>query len=88
MTAYKILGNSAPAATTDTTLVTGSTNGTVVSSFTACNTSGANDTIRVALVPNGGTLGTSNYVYYGFTLPANHNRVVSRNASSHCERET
>ena len=70
-TAYKILGNSAPAATTDTTLVTGSTNGTIVSSFTACNTSGTNDSIRVALVPNGGTLGTSNYLYYGFTVPAN-----------------
>lgn len=71
MATYKILGNAAPAATTDTTLVTGSTNSTIVSSFTACNTSGSNDTIRVALVPNGGTLGTSNYIYYNFTVPAN-----------------
>ena len=69
MATYKILGNSAPSATTDTTLVTGSTNGTIVSSFTICNTSGSNDTIRVALVPNGGTLGTSNYVYYNFVIP-------------------
>ena len=71
MAAYKILGNSAPSAATDTTLVTGSTNGTVVSSFAACNTNAASDVIRVALVPNGGTLGTSNYVYYGFVVPAN-----------------
>lgn len=70
MATYKVLGNSAPTAATDTTLVTGSTNGTVVSSFAVCNTTGSNDSIRVAIVPNAGTLGTSNYVYYGFTLPA------------------
>lgn len=71
MTAYKVLGNSAPSAATDTTLVTGSTNGSIVSSFTACNTTTNPDTIRVSIVPNGGTLGTSNYLYYGFTIAAN-----------------
>ena len=70
-TTYKILGNNNPSAASDYTLVTGGSNGTVVSAFTACNTSGNTDTIRVALVPNGGSLATSTYVMYGYSVPAN-----------------
>ena len=72
MATYGILGTQAkPAATTLTTLVTGATNGTIVSSFQCCNSAGTNDSIRVALTPSGGTTATLNYVYYDFVIPAN-----------------
>jgi hypothetical protein len=67
-TAYVILGQSAPAATTLTTLVTGSTNGTIVGSFTVCNRSGSTDAIRVSITKSGGS---AYYQYYGFNVPAN-----------------
>ena len=41
-TAYVVLGQATPSVTTLTTLVTGSTNGSIVSSFTACNKGGTN----------------------------------------------
>jgi hypothetical protein len=64
-TAYVILGSSTPSATTLTTLVTGSTNGTIVSSFTACNKGGSNDSIRIAITKSGGS---TYYQYYNLTL--------------------
>ena len=72
MATYLILGTQTkPAATTLTTLATGGSNGTIISSFTACNTTGNNDSIRVALTPSGGTTAAANYLYYDFTVPAN-----------------
>jgi hypothetical protein len=72
MATYGILGTQTkPAATTLTTLVTGSTNGSVISSFEACNTTGSSDSIRVALTPSGGTTAAANYVRYDFVVPAN-----------------
>ena len=72
MATYGILGTQAqPAATTLTTLVTGGSNGTIVANFTACNTTGSNDSIRVALTPSGGSTAAANYVWYDFTVAAN-----------------
>jgi hypothetical protein len=71
MATYKILGTQvAPAATTLTTLCTGGSNGTIVATFSACNTSTNSDTIRVAITPSGGSTGTANYVYYDLPIPA------------------
>jgi len=67
-TAYLVLGQSTPAATTLTTLVTGSTNGSIVGSFTVCNKSGSTDAIRVSITKSGGS---AYYQYYGFNVPAN-----------------
>jgi len=67
-TAYVVLGQSTPAATTLTTLVTGSTNGSIVSSFTVCNKGSSSDTIRVSITKSGGS---AYYQYYGFTVPGN-----------------
>jgi glucose-6-phosphate dehydrogenase assembly protein OpcA len=64
-TAYVVLGATTPAATTLTTLVTGSTNGSIVASITACNKGGSNDSIRVAVTKSGGS---TYYQYYNFTL--------------------
>lgn len=72
MATYGILGTQTkPAATTLTTLLTGGTNGTIVANFTACNTTGSNDSVRVALTPSGGSTAAANYVYYDLTVPAN-----------------
>lgn len=66
MAAYVVLGNATPVATTLTTLVTGSTNGTILAGFTACNKGSTNDTIRIAMTKSGGS---TYYSYYNFTLP-------------------
>ena len=67
-TAYVVLGNATPGAAASSTLVTGSTNGSIVSSFSACNRGSNNDTIRVSITKSGGS---AYYLFYGYTLPAN-----------------
>ena len=67
-TAYVILGQATPSAAGSSTLVTGSTNGSVVGSFTACNKAGTTDAIRVSITKSGGS---AYYQYYGFNIPAN-----------------
>jgi hypothetical protein len=67
MAAYLVLGNSTPGAAASTTLVTGSTNGSIVSSFSACNRGGSNDSIRVSITKSGGS---AYYLFYNFTVPA------------------
>ena len=67
-TAYVILGQATPSAASSSTLVTGSTNGSIVGSFTVCNRSGSTDAIRVSITKSGGS---AYYQYYGFNVPAN-----------------
>ncbi len=50
MATYKVLAQSAPSATTNTTLYTAS-NATIVSTLNVANTGGAADTIRIAVRP-------------------------------------
>lgn len=72
MATIKVLGQSYPSAATATTLYTaGTTNGTVVSTINACNTSATADTIRIAVRPAGATLANQHYVAYNLTIPAN-----------------
>ena len=66
-TAYVVLGNVTPSAAGTSTLVTGSTNGSIVGSFSVCNRSSSSDTIRVSITKSGGS---AYYVYYNLTLPA------------------
>ena len=64
---YKIAGQAAPAANTDTTLYTvGSGKQFVGSSLVICNrnTAGVASKYRVAVVPSGGTLANANYLIY------------------------
>lgn len=67
MAAYLVLGNVTPAAAGTSTLVTGSTNGSIVSSFSVCNRGGSTDTIRVSVTKSGGS---AYYFYYGYNLTA------------------
>ena len=68
MASYLVLGNVTPTAASSSTLVTGSTNGSVVVSFNACNKAATNDTIRVSITKSGGS---AYYVYYGTVLQGN-----------------
>ena len=70
-TTYKVLGQSAPSATTATTLYTvPASTSTVISSINVVNTGGSSDTIRIAIRPAGATLATQHYIVYGVSLSA------------------
>lgn len=63
-TAYKVLGQSAPAATTATTLYTvPSATSTVASTLSVCNR-GVSTTFRVAVRPAGAALANTHYIVY------------------------
>lgn len=70
-TTYKVLGQSNPAATTDTTLYTvPAATETVVSTITVANL-GTTGTFRVAVRPAGASIANQHYVVYDATLNAN-----------------
>jgi hypothetical protein len=71
-TVYKVLGQSAPSATTATTLYTvPAATSTVVSSINVVNTGASTaDTIRIAIRPAGAALASQHYIVYGLSLAA------------------
>ena len=69
MPTYKVLAQSAPAATTATTLYT-ATSATIVATINVANTGGAADTIRIAVRPAGATLANQHYIVYGVQVPS------------------
>ena len=71
-TAYKVLGQSAPAATTDTTLYTvPSSTQAVVSTVSVCNRSASAATFRIAVRPDGASIANQHYVAYDVTVDGN-----------------
>jgi hypothetical protein len=71
-TTYKVLGQSAPSATTATTLYTvPSATSTVVSTITICNRDTAAGTFRVAIRPAGATLANQHYIAFDSSVQAN-----------------
>ena len=69
MATYKVLGQSAPAATTATTLLTASS-ATIISTLNVANLGGTQDTIRIAVRPAGAALANQHYIAYGIPLAA------------------
>jgi len=70
-TAYKVLGQSAPSATTATTLYTvPSATETVVSTVTVCNRGSSAGTFRISVRPNGATLANQHYIVYDASCAA------------------
>ena len=68
----KVLGQSAPSATTNTDLYTvPDATVTTVSSIAACNRSSGALTFRVAVRPSGATVVNEHYIYYGKSGAAN-----------------
>lgn len=71
-TTYKVLGQSAPSATTATTLYTvPSATSAIVSTINVCNRSASSDTFRIAVRPAGASLATSHYLAYDAAINAN-----------------
>jgi glucose-6-phosphate dehydrogenase assembly protein OpcA len=71
-TAYKVLGQVAPSATTNTTLETvPSATQAVVSTITVCNRAATAATFRIAVRPAGATLANEHYIAYDSTVGAN-----------------
>ena len=68
-TAYKVLGQLNPAATTLSTLYTvpGATE-TIISSITVANVAGGNGTYRIAVRPNGAAIDPKHYLVYDAPL--------------------
>jgi hypothetical protein len=64
-TTYKVLGQSAPSATTATTLYTvPSATEAVISTVFVCNRGADAATYRIAVRPNGATLANEHYIAY------------------------
>lgn len=67
---YLVLGQSAPLATTLTTLFTASVD-TVCSSIIVCNRSATATSFRVAVRPAGAGISNEHYIYYDVSIPGN-----------------
>ena len=70
-TAYKVLGQSNPAATTLTTLYTvPASTSAVVSTISIANQAGTSGTYRIAIRPAGAAIDPKHYLVYGATVAA------------------
>lgn len=70
--AYKVLGQSNPAATTDTTLYTvPASTQAVCSTIQVCNQAATNGSFRIAVRPAGASLAAQHYLSYDVAIPAN-----------------
>ena len=77
-TAYKVLGQIAPSATTATAVYTvPSATEAVVSSVAVCNRAGTAATFRLAVRPNGATLANQHYLVYDAALDANDTIILT-----------
>lgn len=77
-TNYKVLGQSAPGATTATTLYTvPSATEAVVSSVVIANRDASSATYRIAIRPNGASLANEHYIAYDVTVGASDSTVLT-----------
>jgi hypothetical protein len=77
-TAYKVLGQVAPSATTNTTLETvPSATQAVVSTIAVCNRAASAATYRIAVRPAGATLANEHYIAYDATIAANDSTFIT-----------
>jgi hypothetical protein len=77
-TAYKVLGQSNPAATTNTTLYTvPALTSAVVSTITICNQASAAATYRIAVRPAGAAVAAQHWIVYGATVGASDSTALT-----------
>lgn len=75
---YKVLGQSSPAATTDTSVYTVPTgNQSVVSTISVCNRASTAATFRIAIRVSGDSLTDNQYLYYDKEVGANDTLPIS-----------
>jgi len=71
-TTYKVLGQSAPSATTNTDVYTvPSATQAVISTITIANRDASSATYRIAVRPDGDTIADEHYIAYDASVPAN-----------------
>ena len=71
-TTYKVLGQSAPSATSNTDVYTvPSATSAVISTVNICNRGAASSTFRLAVRPGGASLSNEMYLGYDVVIPAN-----------------
>ena len=81
-TAYKVLGQSNPAATTNTTLYTvPSATSAVISSIVICNQTASAATYRIAVRPAGASVASQHWIVYGATVAASDSTVLTIGAT-------
>jgi len=69
---YKVLGQSAPSATTNTDVYTvGSGKQATVSTITVCNRGTSSATYRIAVRPDGATIANQHYIAYDAPIGPN-----------------
>ena len=77
-TTYKVLGQSAPSATTQTTLYTvPSATQAVISTVVVANRAAAPATYRIAVQPDGETLANKHYIAYDVTVGASDSTTIT-----------
>jgi len=77
-TTYKVLGQSAPAATTAVDLYTvPSATSAVISTLVVCNRAASDATYRVAVRPAGTSLANQHYVAYDVTVGASDSTTLT-----------
>lgn len=77
-TAYKVLGQVAPSATTATTLYTvPSATSAVVSTIAVCNRAATAATYRIAIRIAGSALSNEEYIAYDSTVAANDSTMIT-----------
>lgn len=70
-TAYKVLGQAAPSATTATSLYTcPASTQTVISTISVCNRGSSTGTFRISIRPNGATLANQHYLAFDAAIAA------------------
>jgi hypothetical protein len=71
-TTYKVLGQSAPSATTDTNIYTvPASTQAIISTITVANRSTSSRTYRISIRPDGATLANQHYIAYDVVIGAN-----------------
>lgn len=77
-TNYKVLGQSAPAATTLTTLYTcPASTQAVISTVVVCNRSATARTFRIAVRPDGAAIANQHYLAYDVTVGASDSTTLT-----------
>lgn len=77
-TRYKVLGQVAPAATTDTTLYTApALTETIISTLVVANRASSGANFRIAVRPFGATLSNEHYVAYDVSVGANDSTTLT-----------
>jgi hypothetical protein len=77
-TVYKVLGQSAPSATTNTNLYTvPAATSAVVSTLVVANRAGTSATYRIAIRPAGATLANQHYIAYDVAVSASDSTTLT-----------